>query len=544
MDDLLPPDVVSIETIEYFKNYTKNQLMIHRRYLALLFIIPTFVLLISEQTFTQEKGRNPLPRDYHYPYPQFITRGGNEDTQLQAIFDLTGKANAGDAIAQYELGLYYLLGIGSVPDTVKAAYWTRKAAEQHHAVASYNMAVFLTNGWGIQWDPFEAFRDIQYAAKAGLPEAQYFMCRFLIENLVVPRDIKQAYRWVKIAADSGYAPAKDVAAEFIKRGWIHPGETVEAPKPSQHDKDKMDAGQKNAFQPVFLDFSHDTVAHVDDQTLIKEALHELEARKDVKEDSFASGKDSIVIDTTMRKEIYRNALEGTPEAWVVLARWIQNGNGVKKDVILAAADYIRAMKLDSPRAPRLLWDMIQNEKFYAHLKSRVDGGDPVAQYVWAELVALGFDHQITEAQSWDLLQSAAEKHYEPALIEVGMNYFIGFWVKQDKERALELLHEAAEMGSLEARIRIITVQTVGVSDAVLLADSLTLLLNSAEKGSVLSQALLGYCHEAGIGVHQSKTLAARYYRDAAQRGSQTAFKGLRRMYDELRPKGKEFQLEE
>ena len=371
--------------------------MIKYRYFCLLLVIALLTVAMSKQGSAQEKSKNPIPRDYHYPYPQFITRGGNEDTQLQAIFELTQKANAGDVIAQYELGLYYLLGIGTVPDTVKAAYWTKKAAEQHHAVAGYNMAVFLTNGWGVAWNPFEAYRNIQFAAKAGLPDAQYFMCRFLLENLVVPRDIPQAYRWAKLAADSGYAPAKDVVAEFLKRGWVHPEKPVDDQETSKSDKDKPDASAKNAFQPVFLDFSHDTVAHVDDQTLIKEALLEANSRRESKQDSIITLKDSIVIDTAMRKEIFQNARDGSPEALVIMARWLQNGKGVKKDAVLAAANYLRAMKLDSPRAPRLLWEMIQEKKFFTQLKSRVDKEDPVAQYVWAELIAIGFDHQLTEA---------------------------------------------------------------------------------------------------------------------------------------------------
>jgi TPR repeat protein len=227
-----------------------------------------------------------------------------------------------------------------------------------------------------------------------------------------------------------------------------------------------------------------------------------------------------------------------------MARWIEKGEGIKKDAVLAAANYIRAMRLDSPRAPRLLWEMIQNEKFFTQLKLRVDAGDPVAQYVWAELAAVGFDHQITDEQAWNLLKAAADQKYEPAMIESGMNYFVGFWVKQDKNQALELWKEAADLGSLEARIRSVTAQTVGVPGVVIPSDTLSFLFTSAKNGSVLAQALLGYCYEAGVGVTRSKTIAAGYYREAAQRGSQIAFKGLRRMYDEIRPKEKEFQVGE
>ncbi|MFI5252750.1 MAG: tetratricopeptide repeat protein [Bacteroidota bacterium] len=503
------------------------------------------LLTASQYSSGGEKSQNPIPRDYHYPYPLFITRGGNEDTQLQEIFSLTQKANSGDPISQYNLGLYYLLGIGTVPDTVKAAYWTQKAAQLHHAVASYNMAVFYSNGWGVPWNPFEAYRSIEFAAKAGLPEAEYFMCRFYIENLVIPRDLHTAYRWVKLAADSGYAPAKDVVAEFLRRGWIKKDDLDDkTPVDNPNDTTADSQQKKKSFQPVFLDFSHDTTVHVDNNTLIKEALRETESSTRLKSDSIDDSSDSIVVDSAMRREIYFNASMGSPEALVVIARWLENGIGVKKDIVMAAANYIRAIRLDSPRAPRLLWDMIQDGKFYSRLKSRVDSGDPVARYVWAELIALGFDHQLTEEQAWELLIASAKDNYEPALIECGMNYFKGFWVKQSKEKALQLWQSAAEMGCCEARIRIITVQTVGNQKATLPPDTLAFLSQSAKNGSVLAQALLGYCFEAGIGVVQNNRFAVEYYRDAAQRGSAIAYKGLLRMYDGIRPKDRKFQVGE
>ena len=40
------------------------------------------------------------------------------------------KANNGDASAQHELGIRYLLGRGFGVDTVKSAYWIQKAADR------------------------------------------------------------------------------------------------------------------------------------------------------------------------------------------------------------------------------------------------------------------------------------------------------------------------------------------------------------------------------------------------------------------------------
>ncbi len=41
---------------------------------------------------------------------------------------------------------------------------------------------------------------------------------------------------------------------------------------------------------------------------------------------------------------------------------------------------------------------------------------------------------------------------------------------------------------------------------------------------------------------ENKGLAAKLYKKAAQRGNQTAYNSLKKMYDEIRPLDEEFQL--
>ena len=55
---------------------------------------------------------------------------------------------------------------------------------------------------------------------------------------------------------------------------------------------------------------------------------------------------------------------------------------------------------------------------------------------------------------------------------------------------------------------------------------------------------VAHCYEHGIGVPRSKGQAATLYRSAAQRGSQDAFRALKRLHDEMRPSDKAFVVEE
>ena len=60
---------------------------------------------------------------------------------------------------------------------------------------------------------------------------------------------------------------------------------------------------------------------------------------------------------------------------------------------------------------------------------------------------------------------------------------------------------------------------------------------------MLAEVALGYCYETGTGLPRNPGAAAQFYVTAARRGSQDAYRALRRMYDDIRPKGKEFQIE-
>ena len=107
-------------------------------------------------------------------------------------FLVSRKANAGDPVAQQELGVRYLLGRGVEADSAKAAYWFFKAAEQNMISSRFNLGILLYHGWGISWNPFEAYKAFLISAEAGMHEAEFVVGLHYTENLVVPRDFAAA----------------------------------------------------------------------------------------------------------------------------------------------------------------------------------------------------------------------------------------------------------------------------------------------------------------------------------------------------------------
>jgi TPR repeat protein len=72
--------------------------------------------------------------------------------------------------------------------------------------------------------------------------------------------------------------------------------------------------------------------------------------------------------------------------------------------------------------------------------------------------------------------------------------------------------------------------------------ALSVLRQTAEAGSLLSDLALARCYEKGIGLTQNKGEAYRIFHRSLMRGSETAFRALRSMHDEIRPSTQEFQM--
>lgn len=475
----------------------------------------------------------------------FRIKPDNTKERLWDVFLLVRSANSDNRIAQHELGLRYLMGKDFIPDTQKAVYWIKKAADQNYLPAKYNLGILLYNGSGVEWDPFEAYKNFKYAALNGLTEAEYAYGLLLTDNLIVPRNYKDAYRWITIAADSGYIPAKEVLTEFEKRGILsfvknQPENNLAGPDSAKSQKQLM---VKSGTQPVFLNITSDSTWKPDNQMLWQETLNNNGIDIGSVENKATVDFLKVVSDSVVYKSILNAAASGSPEALTFLGRLYEQGIGVKKDILQAAIFYIRAIRCDSPWAPLFLWEIIKDKSFFEQLKKRVDVIDPAASFIWAKLFVLGFDHQLTQTQAYELLIESAANKFPDALLQLEMFHNSGSWVPVDKEKAMMLLEQARQLGSKEADIRISMIKLRDDTTAQI-QKHIEFLHQSAREGSVLAEAALGYFYQVGKGVVLNKTEAVRRYRLAAHRGSKVAYAALKEMHDNLRPKEIKFQVQD
>jgi len=517
----------------------------------ILILIAWTCTLLHARPQTNEQRKSLVLKDRTPERNLFHFDPDNSRREMWNEFMLVKDANAGDPLAQHELGLRYLMGKGFPADTAKAAYWIVKAADQNLMAARYNLAILENNGMAVAWDPFEAYRHFKFCAEHGMMEAQYVYGLLLTDNLTVPRNYGEAFRWMKSSADSGYAPAQELLVEFKQRGFERLQDTsaIHARDSSSKNSHPSTAQKpSSAPRPVILDLARDadpdSIPTPTQNELLQEAL--LDANLKLKEHLLNLSTDSTGghRDTSAWRGILHSAEAGNPEALTLVGFRYATGDHVRKSAIVAAVYYLRAIRYESSSASILLWRLAQTENFYQSLKKSVDASSPAAQFCWAGLTLFGFDRQLTEGQAIELLAKAARSNFTPAMIELGIRYYTGASVPQDRKHAKELFDHAARLGSREALLRSSMMKIYASKGMTPDKTLLSVLAQSAEDGSVLAEEMLGYFYSTGAGVPRNIPESVKYYRKAAQRGSSIAYNALRSLYDELRTPETVFTMED
>lgn len=458
--------------------------------------------------------------------------------QLYENFMLIRKANAGDTQAAHEIGVRYLVGHGFDPDTVQSYNWIAKASEKKLPVALYNLGIFQNNGWGTEWNPYNAFDNFYAAAQEGFPLGNYVVGLFFTENLVVPRNLSVASYFIRKAADQNVEQAKELLKELKKRNAVEVDSSYVAEVFRNRDQ-LNSSNKKNSYSLSYLDFTADSTSAIDDSTLLFDAVHE----KD-KVDNEQTLSVSIKSDSSLINKMLQEANWGSPEALALLGRYYEKGNFFKKNALTAASYYCRAVRLESYKAARLLFDLLKSPNFFAHLKKEVERGNAEAQFLWGSLIAQQFDNQITGNDALKFLQDAAKKDHLPSLIELGSWNAGGIIVNKNIKIGMDIWQKSVQLGSKEAEVRLCLLQLLNEGNIQNKNALFQTLLTGNDQGSILAQTALGICFERGIIVKKDLAKAVTYYRKAAFRGSQNAFSALKRIYDNLRPDDPRFKVTE
>ena len=97
----------------------------------------------------------------------FVLASCGEEKTVEGEKTVQERAKAGNAMAQYNLGVMYYEGEGVPQDKAEAVKWYRKAAEQGYADAQVNLGVMYANGQGVPEDDAKALMFSNLAAAKG-----------------------------------------------------------------------------------------------------------------------------------------------------------------------------------------------------------------------------------------------------------------------------------------------------------------------------------------------------------------------------------------
>lgn len=139
--------------------------------------------------------------------------------QLRAEAAVRKAAKAGNAEAQFRLGVMYGNGDGVGLDYEQARGWFKKAVAQGHENATITLAWMYANGTGVEVDEGRARELYLEAAAKGSAKAQYVvatMYRFAQYGL--KKDMETAIQWYVKAADQGMPTAQLALGKLLMEG--------------------------------------------------------------------------------------------------------------------------------------------------------------------------------------------------------------------------------------------------------------------------------------------------------------------------------------
>jgi TPR repeat protein len=92
----------------------------------------------------------------------------------QSFNEVKKSAEQGDAVAQFNLGVKYSKGRGTLTDKKKAFYWHKNSAEQGYAEAQYFLGFIYYTGKGTLTDKKQAAFWIRKSYENGFEKAKEF----------------------------------------------------------------------------------------------------------------------------------------------------------------------------------------------------------------------------------------------------------------------------------------------------------------------------------------------------------------------------------
>ena len=157
------------------------------------------------------------------------------------------RAEQGDAVAQFNLGVMYHFGLGTPKNDLEAFKWTAKASEQGDVLAQSSLGWSYDNGRGTSQNYQEAVKWYTKAAEQGDAVAQFNVGLMYAKGEGVPQNYEQAYIWASLATAQSDAPenAEKLRDEVAKK--LPPKDLIAAQQRAAELEKQIQANAKEPY---------------------------------------------------------------------------------------------------------------------------------------------------------------------------------------------------------------------------------------------------------------------------------------------------------
>ena len=399
-----------------------------------------------------------------------------------AINKWTPLAEAGHAVAQYNLGQMYFQGLGVSQNYAQAAKWWRLAAEAGDFIAQNNLGVMYAKGEGVKQNDAEAVKWYRRAVEIKYVAAQGNLGQMYLTGRGVEQDYEAAAKWFRLVAETGKA-IDQANNSMLRYSWdgVAKEEYGGGPK-------FVRASERVLPQRVFLDA----------KVGIAKAQYNLGMM-------YAKG-------------------EGVEQNYTEALKWIRYAARTEQDY---------AEMLQNRYADRVERDYIgmlnrqdnYDASFFLKLIDEEDVGFPQnnaaawrarIQYAFGSMYSLGiggFEEDDAETLRWFLL--AAEAGHIIAQVRLGHIYRDGIGVPRDDAKAAKWYNLAAEKGDEFAQGLLVFMYRSDNSAVQDYAKAVKWIRRMVEAGDATFRSTLGDMYRDGKGVKRDYRLAYMWYNLAA-----------------------------
>lgn len=131
---------------------------------------------------------------------------------------LSMEAHKPSRYVEYRIGKLYASGRGTEQDHLSAADWFTKSAERNYKYAQYSLAGLYAQGQGVEQDDQKARLLYEKAAEQGFSYAAYELGKLYRDGRGVGKDALRAAAWFAKAAEEDSGPAAYALARLLLTG--------------------------------------------------------------------------------------------------------------------------------------------------------------------------------------------------------------------------------------------------------------------------------------------------------------------------------------